>query len=72
MNRSFTKLNERRSTLIYNEDTINLKQRVQKIRKNSVEHLHLLLEKAQENLTANGMEVILAKDAEKLENPYIN
>ena len=65
MNRSFTKLNERRSTLIYNEDTINLKQRVQKIRKNSVEHLHLLLEKAQENLTANGMEVILAKDAEE-------
>ncbi len=65
MNRSFNILDRRRSTLLNDEATIKLKERVKKIRKNSVEHLSTLLEKAQGTLQDNGIEVILAKDAEE-------
>jgi iron-sulfur cluster protein len=65
MNKSFNILDKRRSTLLQDEATIKLKERVKKIRENSVSHLHPLLEKAQESLENNGIEVILAKDAEE-------
>ncbi|NYB52434.1 MAG: lactate utilization protein [Methanobacteriaceae archaeon] len=65
MNRSFSKLDERRANLLHDEATISLKERVKLIRKNSVKHLHHLLEKAQENLIENGIEVILANDAKE-------
>ncbi len=63
MNKSFNILDKRRATLLKDERTINLKERVKKIRKNSVEHLSFLLKKAQENLQNNGIEVVMAKDA---------
>lgn len=65
MNKSFNLLDERRATLLQDERTIKLKERVKKIREKSVEQLPLLLEKAQENLQNNGIEVILAKDHEE-------
>ena len=65
MNQSFNILDERRATLIQDERTINLKERVRKIRENSTEHLHPLLEKARESLQNNGIEVIIAKDAKE-------
>ncbi len=63
MNKSFNILDERRATLIHDERTINLKERVKNIRRNSIEHLSYLLEKAQKNLEANGIEVVMARDA---------
>jgi iron-sulfur cluster protein len=65
MNQSFSKLDKRRATLLHDERTIDLKDRVKKIRKNSVKHLPLLLEKAGKNIIANDMEVIYAKDAKE-------
>jgi iron-sulfur cluster protein len=65
MNRSFNILDKRRANLLHDERTINLKERVKKIRENSTEHLHPLLEKACENLKNNGIEVMVAKDAEE-------
>ncbi|AXV39023.1 LUD domain-containing protein [Methanobacterium sp. BAmetb5] len=65
MNRSFGILNKRRSSLLEDERTIDLKERVKKIREYSVEHLSSLLEKAQETLENNGIEVIMAHDAEE-------
>ena len=65
MNRSFNILDDRRATLLQNEATIKLKGRVKKIRENSIEHLYSLQEKACENLEKNGIEVIIAKDAEE-------
>lgn len=65
MNRSFTKLNQRREALLQDETTINLKERVKKIRTNSIKQLSLLLEKAEKNLVENGMEVIVAKNGEE-------
>jgi iron-sulfur cluster protein len=65
MNRSFNILDKRRANLLHDERTINLKERVKKIRENSTEHLHPLLEKACKNLQNNGIEVIVAKDAEE-------
>ena len=41
MNRSFNILDKRRATLLQDERTINLKERVKKIRENSVKHLSL-------------------------------
>ncbi|MCC7551948.1 MAG: LUD domain-containing protein [Methanobacterium sp.] len=64
MNKSFNILDKRRATLLQDEATIKLKERVKNIRENSVEHISPLLEKAQEKLQENGIEVILAKDAE--------
>lgn len=63
MNKSFNILDKRRATLLQDERTINLKERVKKIRENSVEHLSILMEKAQENLQNNGIEVVMAQDA---------
>lgn len=65
MNRSFNILDKRRATLLKDERTVNLKERVKKIRENSVEHLSSLLEKAQENLQENGIEVFMVKDADE-------
>jgi iron-sulfur cluster protein len=65
MNRSFTKLDERRANLLHDERTIHLKEIVKKIREDSVKNLSLLLEKAQQNLIDNGMEVIMAENAEE-------
>jgi iron-sulfur cluster protein len=63
MNKSFNILDKRRAALLQDERTINLKERVKKIRTNAVDHLFCLVEKAQENLQNNGIEVVLAKDA---------
>ena len=63
MNKSFNILDKRRAALLQDERTINLKERVKKIRSNAVDHLSALLEKAQDNLQNNGIEVIMAKDA---------
>ncbi len=65
MNRSFGILNKRRSALLEDERTLDLKERVKKIREYSVEHLSALLEKARETLENNGIEVIMAYDAEE-------
>lgn len=65
MNRSFGILNKRRSALLEDERTLDLKERVKKIREYSVEHLSTLLEKARETLENNGIEVIMAHDAEE-------
>ncbi len=65
MNRSFIKLNERREALLQDETTINLKERVKKIRTNSIKQLSLLLEKAGKSLIDNGIEVIYAGNAEE-------
>jgi L-lactate utilization protein LutB len=65
MNRSFGILNKRRSSLLEDERTIELKERVKKIREDSIEHLSALLEKARENLENNGIEVIMASDGEE-------
>ena len=65
MNRSFNILNKRRATLLQDKRTIALKKRVKKIRENSIEHLSALLEKAHENLLNNGIEVVMAQDAEE-------
>lgn len=65
MNRSFGILNKRRSSLLEDERTIELKERVKKIREDSVEHLSTLLDKARENLENNGIEVIMASDGEE-------
>ncbi len=65
MNRSFGILNKRRSTLLEDERTLELKERVKKIREYSIEHLSILLEKARETLENNGIEVIMARDAEE-------
>ncbi|MFA0832542.1 MAG: LUD domain-containing protein [Methanobacterium formicicum] len=65
MNRSFTKLNQRREVLLQDETTINLKERVKKIRTNSIKQLSLLLEKAEKNMIDNGIEVIIAKNGDE-------
>jgi iron-sulfur cluster protein len=65
MNRSFGILNKRRSTLLEDGRTLELKERVKKIREYSIEHLSILLEKARETLENNGIEVIMARDAEE-------
>jgi iron-sulfur cluster protein len=65
MNHSFNILNKRRATLLQDKGTIKLKERVKNIRENSIEHLHPLLEKARENMTHNGIEVVIAKDAKE-------
>ena len=65
MNRSFGILNKRRSALLEDERTLDLKEKVKKIREYSVEHLSTLLEKARKTLENNGIEVIMAHDAEE-------
>lgn len=65
MNRSFNILDERRANLLQDEGTVKLKEKVLKIRKNSVDHLSILLEKAQNKLQNNGIEIIMAKDGEE-------
>jgi len=65
MKRSFKILDNRRSTILHDKETIDLKEMVKKIRKNSVSHLSRLIENAAKNLTDNGIEVIFAKDAQE-------
>jgi len=65
MNRSFKILDRRRATLLQDERTVKLKERVKEIRENSIEHLHPLLEKARENLEKNGIDVIMALDGDE-------
>ena len=68
MNRSFKILNERRRKLLDNKETRKLKDRVRKIRKNSVDNLDQLVDKAINNLCNNGIEVVYANDAKEALN----
>jgi iron-sulfur cluster protein len=65
MNHSFAILDNRRTTLLQDERTVKLSERVKKIREKAIHHLSLLMKTAHENLLENGIEVILADDAEK-------
>lgn len=65
MKRAFAILDNRRATLLQDERTIKLKKRVKKIREKSIDNLLSLLETAQETLEKNGIEVIIATDAEE-------
>ena len=71
MNKSFSKLDDRRASLLLDERTIDLKETVKEIRKNSIKHLHLLLEIAEKNLEDNGMDVIFAKDADRSKTSHL-
>jgi L-lactate utilization protein LutB len=63
LNRSFGILDKRRADLLKDERTIQLKERVKKIREDSTARLHQLLEIAIERLLDNGIEVIIAHDS---------
>ena len=63
MNRSFGILDKRRAKLLQDERTIQLKERVKRIREDSTARLHKLLEIAVERLMDNGIEVIIAQDS---------
>lgn len=63
MNQSFSILDKRRKELLGKEKTENLKNRVIRIREDSIEHLRQLKKIAIENLTKNGIEVIYAEDS---------
>jgi len=65
MNRSFGILNERRIKILQDKKTKDLKDRVTSIRENSISNLDKILKRGIENLEANGMEVILAENAEE-------
>ena len=63
LNRSFGILDKRRAKLLQDERTIQLKERVKKIREDSTARLLQLLEIAIERLLDNGIEVIIARDS---------
>lgn len=65
MNRSFGILNSRRAALLQDKRTLQLKEHVKKIRKDSTARLHQLLESAMEKLLDNGIEVIIARDSQE-------
>lgn len=62
MNQSFSILDNRKKELLGKEKTENLKNRVIRIREDSIEHLKQLKKVAIKNLTNNGIEVIYAED----------
>jgi L-lactate dehydrogenase complex protein LldG len=64
MNRSFGILEERRSVILDDESTIQLKERVKKIREHSLKNMDELLDKGIKKLQKNGVEVILAEKSE--------
>jgi L-lactate dehydrogenase complex protein LldG len=65
MNKSFAILNERRSHLLHDERTQDLKEKVKGIRKYSISNLNKLLNKGITKLQENGNEVIFAETSEK-------
>jgi L-lactate utilization protein LutB len=65
MNHSFSILNSRRTSLLQDKRTLQLKKRVKKIREDSIDHINQLLEIAMERLLDNGIEVIIARDAQE-------
>lgn len=65
MNHSFSILNSRRTSLLQDKHTLKLKKRVKKIREDSIAHINQLLEIAMERLLDNGIEVIIARDAQE-------
>jgi L-lactate utilization protein LutB len=65
MNRSFGILDRRRANLLQDKHSLQLKERVKKIRKDSTARLHQLLEIAMERLMDNGIEVIIARDSQE-------
>ena len=65
MNNSFDILERRRETILQDETTLQLKKRVKQIREDSTNQIHQLLEIAIERLQDNGIEVIVAQDAQE-------
>ncbi|MDP3066976.1 MAG: LUD domain-containing protein [Methanobacteriaceae archaeon] len=63
MNRSFRILDKRRASLLKEPATLKLKERVQEIRKYSMDHLDELISLARRNLEENDVEVFMAPDA---------
>lgn len=72
MNQSFNILNKRREKLLGTQEIIELKDKVKKIREESINHIDELRELAVRNLQDNGIEVILADDAVEALNSIYN
>ena len=71
MNRSFGILNERRSHILNDERTLELKDKVKEIRQYSISNLDELMDIGIKKLQKNGMEVILAETSKNaLESIY--
>ena len=68
MNRSFAILEERRRKLLDSKQTLELKDRVKKIRDYSISHLEELQIMAVKTLQKNGIEVIFAKNSKQALN----
>lgn len=64
MNRSFGILDERRSKILHNKTTEELKERVNKIREHTINNLDELIKRGTEKLEENGIEVIAADKPE--------
>jgi len=64
MNRSFGILEERKAKILDDERTIQLIDRVKKIREHSIENMKELIDKGTQRLEENGVEVIYAKKSQ--------
>lgn len=64
MNRSFGILDERRSKILHNKTTEELKERVNKIREHTINNLDELIKRGTEKLEENGIEVMAADKPE--------
>ena len=65
MRTSFQKLNERRIELLKDPQIMDLRERVKKIRKESIRNMGDLLEKVQKTFESNGIQVFLAENDQK-------
>ncbi len=65
MNRSFGILDERRSKILHSKRTEELKERVNKIRENTIKNMDKLVKMGTERLEENGMEVIAAENSQE-------
>jgi L-lactate dehydrogenase complex protein LldG len=71
MNRSFGILEDRKSKILDDDRTINLKERVKEIREHSINNMDHLIDKGTKRLHENGVEVIYAeKSYDALEAIY--
>jgi L-lactate dehydrogenase complex protein LldG len=64
MNRAFGILAERKAKIVDDDQTIQLQERVKKIREHSIKNMDVLVDKAIKNLEKNGVEVILAEKSD--------
>jgi L-lactate dehydrogenase complex protein LldG len=64
MNRAFGILAERKAKIVDDDQTIQLQERVKRIREHSIKNMDVLVDKAIKNLEKNGVEVILAEKSD--------